>query len=502
MARVGVGLPLGFVPGDSQPASLQSLSPSTTLFTSSLTSTAVASIPDALETGSSWLNVVGSSPRTVYDPSDYTSAIDISEPKETGGSWPNPFDNTEETLFTWPDLFGPTASVTYSPISRSNNTRTDPSYPAVTDPDIPFIQVCEIRHPHKNPLIEDRCVSKVLFHGGLVWAMGLACWVMVAICGLLAGLTLAICSLDETRLHVLSKTGKNEKADKNLRKMAKAVKRMRKQESWLLCSMILLSVLCNESVPHLLGVVYPQAWRCMFVSTAILAVFGELIPQAFIPRYALMMAYYFRFFIWATMFIMAPVSYPIAWALDRFTNPQPCRINRRKTMEKGIYTHEQLCELLRYHERAEKNDGLLGHDASRVARGALSADYDTIGGGDLGLGRQFKRKEFKIKGIRANESKNSEEGLDLEKGGDNWTHHNEIFTPWANVKKIHLGDKVDDEFIQNVISYRRSRLPVVKVFYEVNGMGQIHSREKVAGYLHTRVCIFPLRQLTSSQKYF
>lgn len=317
--------------------------------------------------------------------------------------------------------------------------------------------------------LSDMCVWRPLYQGWLKWLVILAFLVLIALCGLLAGLTLAICGLDMTWLHIMSSTG-HEKS----RKMARAVTAMRQQENWLLCSLVILSVLCNESIPIILGGVFVEAWKCILLSTIMLAIFGELLPQVLIPRYALRVGYAFRHFIWCTMWIMAPLSLPLVWFFNRLSNPLP--VPKQQHQERGIYNHEELLELIRYHERAEKHGGSLGHDASRIARGALYADHRTIGKITTEDEDGFQRKVWVVGSD------------DLEKGADDSHHDSGIFTEWSLVKMVDADEKVDEEFIRKIMEWSYSRVPVVKKVMQIDGLGLPTPCQKVIGFLYIRVC--------------
>jgi hypothetical protein len=61
---------------------------------------------------------------------------------------------------------------------------------------------------------------------------------LLLICALLAGLTLAICGLDITRLQVLSVTG-----DQRQRNRALVISRIKRHASWFLCKLCTLQTM-------------------------------------------------------------------------------------------------------------------------------------------------------------------------------------------------------------------------------------------------------------------
>ena len=60
----------------------------------------------------------------------------------------------------------------------------------------------------------------------------------------------------------------------------------------------------------------------LIVSTAIITIFGEIIPQATCSRYALFVGAYSTWFIYIFMFLTFPISFPISAILDKLLGPE------------------------------------------------------------------------------------------------------------------------------------------------------------------------------------
>ena len=72
----------------------------------------------------------------------------------------------------------------------------------------------------------------------------------------------------------------------------------------------------------------------LIVSTAIITVFGEIIPQAVCSRYALTVGAHCTWFIYIFMFITFPVSFPISAILDKVLGEEVGNILSRNQMKR------------------------------------------------------------------------------------------------------------------------------------------------------------------------
>ena len=55
----------------------------------------------------------------------------------------------------------------------------------------------------------------------------------------------------------------------------------------------------------------------LIVSTAVITIFGEIVPQAVCSRHALFIGAHTTWFIWIFMIVTFPISFPISAILDK-----------------------------------------------------------------------------------------------------------------------------------------------------------------------------------------
>ncbi|KAI5801690.1 hypothetical protein DFH27DRAFT_65574 [Peziza echinospora] len=157
----------------------------------------------------------------------------------------------------------------------------------------------------QQPQIE--CASSRVGGGGMghsmldgwsVSVVAVGMFVMVVVSGVLSGLTLGLMSIDMTRLHVLAVSGTPKQ-----RQMVNTILPVKKYPYFLLCSLLIASVLVNEMLPIMNARLFGESYKALFISAALVIVFGEIIPQAVFPRYALELGSSMIWLVYLCMFV-------------------------------------------------------------------------------------------------------------------------------------------------------------------------------------------------------
>jgi len=106
--------------------------------------------------------------------------------------------------------------------------------------------------------------------------------VLVILSGVFAGLTLGYMSLDETQLNVLSISGTPKQ-----RLYANRIKPIRSNGHLLLVTLLLANMIVNESLPVISDPVLGGGVQSVVVSTVLIVIFAEIIPQSLCTRHGL-----------------------------------------------------------------------------------------------------------------------------------------------------------------------------------------------------------------------
>ncbi|KAG0019637.1 hypothetical protein BGZ81_009641 [Podila clonocystis] len=159
---------------------------------------------------------------------------------------------------------------------------------------------------------------------------------LVMIGGVFAGLTIGLMGLDETNLHVLMASGTPVE-----QVHAETVyKLLSRGKHWVLVTLLLGNVIVNETLPVVLDSELGGGVVAILISTLLIVVFGEIIPQAVCARYGLAIGSYCAKPMLVLMYIMSPVAYPIAMLLDYWLGVHHGTTYRRTELKTLVSLHQ------------------------------------------------------------------------------------------------------------------------------------------------------------------
>ncbi|CAF3899413.1 unnamed protein product [Rotaria sordida] len=129
--------------------------------------------------------------------------------------------------------------------------------------------------------------------------------------GFFSGLNLGLMSMSVNDLCLIA-----ESEDTTLRYYVRRVLPLRKRGNYLLCSIVLANVLVNSLGTVLLDSLVHGLFA-VIVSTIMIVLMGEIIPQAICSRYGLVISAHTHVIIWISMIITGIISYPLGFILDK-----------------------------------------------------------------------------------------------------------------------------------------------------------------------------------------
>ncbi|WEW58113.1 cell agglutination protein Mam3 [Emydomyces testavorans] len=156
--------------------------------------------------------------------------------------------------------------------------------------------------------------------------------------GAFAGLTIALMGQDEIYLQVIKTSG--EGAEK--KHAAKVLKLLRKGKHWVLVTLLLSNVITNETLPIVLDRSLGGGWPAVLGSTALIVVFGEVVPQSICVRYGLPIGAWMAPFVLILMYIMSPVAWPIAKLLDKLLGADHRTLYKKAGLKTLVTLHKTL----------------------------------------------------------------------------------------------------------------------------------------------------------------
>ncbi|KAJ3519637.1 hypothetical protein NM688_g9272 [Phlebia brevispora] len=170
-------------------------------------------------------------------------------------------------------------------------------------------------------------------------------------------------SLDETQLNVLSISGTPDQ-----KMYANKIKPIRKDGHLLLVTLLLANMIVNETLPVISDPVLGGGVQSVVVSTVLIVIFSEIIPQSLCTRYGLYfgakMAGPIRVLLWTLGFI----AWPIAKLLEFVLGPH----------HGIIYRRAELKELIAMHSSVGEYGGDLNKDTVTIIAGALDLQEKVV----------------------------------------------------------------------------------------------------------------------------
>ncbi|RPD58215.1 DUF21-domain-containing protein [Lentinus tigrinus ALCF2SS1-7] len=189
--------------------------------------------------------------------------------------------------------------------------------------------------------------------------------ILVLLSGVFAGLTLGYMSLDETQLNVLSVSGTPKQ-----KLYANKIKPIRKNGHLLLVTLLLANMIVNETLPVISDPVLGGGVQSVVVSTVLIVIFAEIIPQSLCTRYGLYFGAKMAGTVQVLLWTLGLLAWPVAKLLEFTLGPHHGIIYRRAELKELIAMHS--------------NGGELGGD--------LKTDTVTIIGGALDLQEKVVRQ--------------------------------------------------------------------------------------------------------------
>lgn len=174
--------------------------------------------------------------------------------------------------------------------------------------------------------------------------------ILVSLSGLFSGLTLGFFSLNKDDLKRKADLGDKE---------AQKIYKIRKRGNLLLCTLLIGNVAVNSALSIFLGSL-TSGFTAGLTATALIVILGEIAPQATFSRYALFLGSKLAWLVRIFIYILFPICWPLAWALDKILGEEV----------PTIYSKRELIKIVEEHEDSPESD--IDVDEEKIVKGALS----------------------------------------------------------------------------------------------------------------------------------
>ncbi|PWN26878.1 DUF21-domain-containing protein [Jaminaea rosea] len=234
-------------------------------------------------------------------------------------------------------------------ISAASATRRDPSRTL-------------IRRAESSPANTCSCGEESLSPGAKA-GYAIVVPILVILSGIFAGLTLGYMSLDETQLQVLASTGTEKQ-----REYARKIIPIRKDGHLLLTTLLIANMITNETLPIVSDPLFPSPVLAVVVSTVLVIIFAELVPQSVCSRYGLEIGAYMAIPTRIVIIGLWPIAFPVSRVLHWTLGPH----------HGIVYRRAELKELVTMHAASGGRGGDLVGDTVMMVGGALDLQEKVV----------------------------------------------------------------------------------------------------------------------------
>ncbi|GAA5905616.1 hypothetical protein JCM6882_008729 [Rhodosporidiobolus microsporus] len=154
--------------------------------------------------------------------------------------------------------------------------------------------------------------------------------------GVFSGLSLGLMGLDSTNLQVLATSG----PPSDRRDAQKVLKLLSHGRHFVLCTLLLSNVVVNETLPVFLDTLTGGGGLlAVLISSALIVIFGEVLPQALCAQHGLRIGARCVGFVRVLMYLESPINYPVAKLLDLLLGSHTSTLYRREELKTLISLH-------------------------------------------------------------------------------------------------------------------------------------------------------------------
>ncbi len=183
----------------------------------------------------------------------------------------------------------------------------------------------------------------------MAWYVYVVIFVLLALSALFSGLTIGIMSLNPGDLRRKAHVGNPDAA---------RLLPLRGQGNLVLCTLLLGNVAVNAALAIFLGSL-ASGVLAGFVATALIVLFGEIVPQAIFAKHALHLGAKASPLIYPFLFVFYPIAKPISLVLDSMLGGEL----------PTLYSKREIHLLLQEHEQHKKHD--IGEQELRIMQAGL-----------------------------------------------------------------------------------------------------------------------------------
>lgn len=143
---------------------------------------------------------------------------------------------------------------------------------------------------------------------------------------------------DGVYLQVIAESGEG----KEQRHAQKVHQLLSRGKHWVLVTLLLSNVIVNETLPIILDRSLGGGWPAVLGSTALIVIFGEVIPQSICVRYGLSIGAFMAAPVIFLMWALAPIAWPTAKLLDYLLGEDHGTVYKKSGLKTLVGLHQTM----------------------------------------------------------------------------------------------------------------------------------------------------------------
>ncbi|KAL1745106.1 hypothetical protein HDZ31DRAFT_82171 [Schizophyllum fasciatum] len=252
---------------------------------------------------------------------------------------------------------------------------------------------------------------------------------LIPVLVLCSGVFAGYMSLDETQLNVLSISGTPKQKE-----YARKIQPIRKNGHLLLVTLLIANMIVNETLPIISDPVLGGEIESVVVSTVLIIIFAEIIPQSIFTRHGLFLGAKLAWLTKILIFGLGIISWPVS-----------------KLLELTLGTHHGIM-----YRRGELKELIAMHSSMATLGGDLKTDTVTIIGATLDLQEKVVTQAM---------------------------------TPIKDVFMLSIDSKLDYETLKKITETGHSRVPVYEEVDITVGPGKTQKAKRILGIFLVKQCV-------------
>ena len=176
-------------------------------------------------------------------------------------------------------------------------------------------------------------VQKEVDLAAVEWWRWVLITTLIALSGCFSGLNLGVLGLEVSDLEIMAEEPFADPDEKARGMLARKLLPIRKRGNLLLCAILLGNVAVNSLLSILSADIVGDG-AGFFISTGLIVVFGEIVPQAICSRHGVKAGAYLSFLLWITIAVTFIIAYPIAAILNNVLGEEVGTVMTKSKMRK------------------------------------------------------------------------------------------------------------------------------------------------------------------------